>query len=668
MAGAGSGRRLSIAATPDVVVTIVTVVGCFALWSAHDAGYEEILWYPVALLVLLLGAILTWSTPWKAPGRWTTVALAAFAAYAGWAYLSIGWASDKGIALVGANRTLLYLILFAVLATRRWRGSDALMLAAVWALATIVVGCVTLARVADAAHPGSFFVSGRLVTPVDYANANAALFVLAAWPFLVGMQERRLPALVRGGSAALASVAAALAVLSQSKGAVIGVAATLVVVTAVTPNRARFLVSVLLVGAVLAVFHAPLLHLFTQLNGDGDNRHAARLAARAVVGSAVLALVLGLLVAIVDRTVAGRWPRATRVASIALVAAAAATAAATCVGVLVHYGGPSQALHRGWHSFTHPPSASSTSSHFTSTTGNHRYDLWRVTAHQFRRAPLTGAGIDNFGADYLRERRTNEQPLYPHSLEARLLGGTGLIGFVLFALFIGVVLWRVALVARSRGPHAPAALAALAMLVYWLAHGSVDWLWEFPGLSGPAFAAAGCVASFETPRLWQFTKAARRILVAGGSIAAVAAAAILGMSWIAARDIAVALSSWRSDLPAAYADLRQASSLNMLSDEPYVVAGTLAERHKDWRLAEQQFRRAVSRNSDNWYSHLELGVALANQGDSSAARQELRRAQALDPAESLITDSLAAVRAGQHVDARSLDREIIARTPAGAAR
>ena len=645
----------------------MTITGCFALWSAHDAGYEEILWYPVALLVLLLGAVLTLSTPARAPGRWAAVSLAAFAAYVGWAYASIAWAGDRGIALVGANRALLYLILFAVLATRRWRGIDALALAAAWGFATIVVGCVTLIRVVDAAHPASFFVSGRLVTPVDYANANAALFVLASWPFLVGMQERRLPALVRAGAAALATVAAALAVLSQSKGAAIGVAVTLIVVVALIPNRGRFLVSVLVVGGVVAAFHGPLLHLYTQLNAGGDQRHAARVAALSVVGSAVVAGVLGLVVATIDRVVADRRPRAMRIASAVLVAAAAASVAAACAGVVVHYGGPSQTLHRGWHAFTHP-SATSASSHFTSTTGNHRYDLWRVAAHQFRRAPLTGAGIDNFGADYLRERRTNEQPLYPHSLEAGLLGGTGLIGFILFAVFAGVLLWRVTSGARSRGPHAPAALAALAMLVYWLAHGSVDWLWEFPGLSGPTLALAACAASFEAPHAWQLPKAGRRVLLGGAGIAAIAAAAILGASWLAARDVAVALSNWRSDLPAAYADLRQASSLNKLSDEPYVVAGTLAERHNDWRLAQQQFERALGRNADNWYSHLELGVALANQGDAAGARRELEQAHTLDPGESLITDSLAAVRAGHRVDARSLDREIIARTPAGAAR
>lgn len=595
------------------------------------------------------------------------MSIAAFTAYTAWAYLSISWAGDRGIALVGANRTLLYLVIFAVVATRRWHGSDAFALAAAWGLATIAVGCVTLVRAGSGAHPASLFVSGRLATPVDYANANAALFVLAAWPFVVAMQDRRLPAVVRAAAAALATLAAEIAVLCQSKGAALGVAMTLVAVLLVTRHRGRLLLAVLLIGGVITAFHAPLLHLYTHLNAAGDHRHAARVAVLAVAVSVVVSGLLGLLVALTDRVVVNRWPRGVRIASATLVAAAALATVAVCAGVVIHYGGPSRAFHRGWHAFTHP-SETSASSHFTSTTGNHRYDVWRVAAHQFHRAPLTGAGIDNFGADYLRERRTNEQPLYPHSLEARLLGGTGLIGLGLFAVFVAALLWRVAATTRSRGPHAPVAVIGLAMLVYWLAHGSVDWLWEFPGLSGPTLAAAACVASFETPRPWRLTNVTRRTLVTGTSIAALAATAVLGASWLAARDVAVALSNWRADLPAAYADLRQASSFNVLSDEPYVVAGTLAERHKDWRLAEQQFRQALNRNSANWYSHLELGVALANQGDSAAARRELERAHDLDPAESLITDSLAAVRAGQRVDARSLDREIIARTPAGANR
>jgi O-antigen ligase len=603
----------------------------------------------------------------RAWGTWTTVAFAAFAAYVGWAFLSILWAEDRGIALVGANRALLYLILFAVVAARGWRGSDAFVLAAAWALATVTAGAVTLVRVADAVQPAAFFVSGRLSTPVDYANANAALFVLAAWPFVVAMQERRFPVPVRAVAAALATLSAELAFLGQSKGAAIGVAVTLVVMVAVATKRGRLIVSVGLIGVVIAAFHGPLLDLYHHMNDAGDDRHSARVAVWTMFGSAVVAGALGALVAVADRVATARRPRALRIASTALVTLTAATAAASCIAVVAHYGGPSQAAHRAWHAFRHP-SASDASSHFTSTTGNHRYDVWRVAAHQFKRAPLTGAGIDNFGADYIRERRTDEQPLYPHSLEARLLGGTGLIGFLLFAVFAAVLLWRVAAVARSRGPQAPAGLAAFAMLVYWLAHGSVDWLWEFPGLSGPVVAASACAAALAPARSWQLTKRYRRLLAAAAAIVAVAAAAILGASWLAARDIAVALSTWRADLPAAYADLQQASALNKLSDEPYVVAGTLAERRSDWSRAERQFELAIGRNDQNWYSHLELGVALANQGKSAAAVRELQRARALDPAESLIADSLVAARAGRHIDARSLDREIIARTPAGAAR
>ena len=29
------------------------------------------------------------------------------------------------------------------------------------------------------------------------------------------------------------------------------------------------------------------------------------------------------------------------------------------------------------------------------------------------------------------------------------------------------------------------------VFAYWVVHGSVDWLWEYPGLGGPAFALLG---------------------------------------------------------------------------------------------------------------------------------------------------------------------------------
>src|SRR5581483_8333704 len=83
-------------ATPDVAIAVVVAVGCFALWSANDAGYEEILWYPVALLFVLLGVVLAWSAPERPLGRSGAVAVGGLAAYTVWAFLSLLWARDSG--------------------------------------------------------------------------------------------------------------------------------------------------------------------------------------------------------------------------------------------------------------------------------------------------------------------------------------------------------------------------------------------------------------------------------------------------------------------------------------------------------------------------------------------------------------------------------------------
>jgi Flp pilus assembly protein TadD len=148
----------------------------------------------------------------------------------------------------------------------------------------------------------------------------------------------------------------------------------------------------------------------------------------------------------------------------------------------------------------------------------------------------------------------------------------------------------------------------------------------------------------------------------------VAAAVALAPAWIAARDVASALSVWHSQLGTAYADLRQASALNPVTDEPYVVAGTIAERRLDWPRARRQFELALGRTDENWYSHMELGLALAKLGNARAARGELERAHVLDPRESVVTEALAELSAHRPIDVRLLDREIIARTPPAAAR
>ena len=106
--------------------------------------------------------------------------------------------------------------------------------------------------------------------------------------------------------------------------------------------------------------------------------------------------------------------------------------------------------------------------------------------------PCSASGVDNFAVDFARERSTGEEPLYPHSLALRAFSQTGLIGGALFLGFVAAAL--AAALPRRKEPDSlstAVAAAALASGVYWLVHGSIDWLWEIPALGASALALLG---------------------------------------------------------------------------------------------------------------------------------------------------------------------------------
>ncbi len=116
--------------------------------------------------------------------------------------------------------------------------------------------------------------------------------------------------------------------------------------------------------------------------------------------------------------------------------------------------------------------------------GTVRYDFWRVALDAFAAHPITGLGQDNFLDYYIPRRRSDQEPSYVHSLELRLLTHTGVVGFVLFAVFLVAALAAALPGRRRAGLEAAVAGAALLPLVVWVVHGSLDWFWELPALSG----------------------------------------------------------------------------------------------------------------------------------------------------------------------------------------
>src|SRR5690348_12656812 len=116
----------SLRDAPATIPSLGAVV-LFIVWATDQAGYPLTHWEPgaiimLALLVLAVGLIGLRVATVPLSVR---IAGACLAGYTALSYLSILWASVAGDAWEGANRTLLYLIVFAIFASWRQRGATA---------------------------------------------------------------------------------------------------------------------------------------------------------------------------------------------------------------------------------------------------------------------------------------------------------------------------------------------------------------------------------------------------------------------------------------------------------------------------------------------------------------------------------------------------------------
>ena len=315
--------------------------------------------------------------------------------------------------------------------------------------------------------------------------------------------------------------------------------------------------------------------------------------------------------------------------------------------VLTH-GRPDRKIADYWNRSSSYQAVAPGSSRFAAV-GSNRPDFWRVSLRAFADHPLGGLGQDNWSAVYLRDRRSGEQPRWTHSVELRLLAHTGIVGFLLFAAFLVAALIA-ALGGRRRAGRDASAVAAVAVLplIVWLVHGSVDWFWEIPALSGPAFAFLGLggalmrqpAESADTAHATAPRTSRRTVALVGCGVAAVAAAAALALPYLAEREMAAATASWREDRAGAFARLDRAAGLDPLSSRPELLAGTIALELDDPGAAVARFTAAIGRDGGDWFAYFARGLAASGEGRAAAARGDYRRARSLDPREPLVIEAL----------------------------
>jgi tetratricopeptide (TPR) repeat protein len=281
-------------------------------------------------------------------------------------------------------------------------------------------------------------------------------------------------------------------------------------------------------------------------------------------------------------------------------------------------------------------------SHF-GTVGTERYDSWRVAWDAFLAHPLGGLGQDNFADYYDVHGRTGISVQWTHSLEMRLLGHTGLVGTLAFVVFLIGALIAAIRARRSRDRLAKAVAGiALMPLIVWFVHGSIDWFWEIPALTGPALMfLAGAGALLGAPRAEEVPRPVRRwTWRACGALAVVAAAIVLVFPYLSVREMSIGTDLRASDPNGALAAFHRAGDWNPLNADPGRFGGTYALQLGRWREARRFYAQAIDREPDGWLPWFGSGLAASELGHRRTARHDFRVALAHENSQPAIREAL----------------------------
>jgi len=301
----------------------------FAVWIAKDAGYAPATWYTGGLFLAALAVVALLAYGRVSVSRLALAAIILLGAFAAWSSLSIAWSSDRGIAWDGANRTLLYFVVYAMFVALPWRRESIPVLLVSLSLAALGIGLVDLAR--SIGNTSDFFIIGRFAAPAGYANAACAVFMFAFWPLAYIAARREPPAVVRGLLLAGGTALVELAVLTQSRGSLVAIPVAVVAYLLIVPRRLRAACALLVVALTTFLARNTLLDVFDPVRlGRSDADDAIRSALVAIAISAAAVFIVWTIVAVVD----GRLELSARALRLANTAGLVVVAVGLVVGVL----------------------------------------------------------------------------------------------------------------------------------------------------------------------------------------------------------------------------------------------------------------------------------------------------------------------------------------------
>lgn len=661
-------RRLVLAAPAALLLALAGV-----LVLSHG-GYSPTSWYPAGLFVLALAALLlvAGATPrWSRSFAW---ALAAYAAYVGWSYLSILWAEVPGLAWDGANRSLVYGLVLLLVGMRRWAPGE-MRVALALVLGLIAAVAVGVLVVGAGSSPEDLFLEGRLADPMGYANATPNLWLMGCLAGLWLAIDRAVPWPARGAAAGAAALLAQMSLLSQSRGAIVSFTLVSLLFVALAPRRWAALGAVATAVGVTLATSGPVLRVHDASASQEIGGLLAD-ATRAVAAGSAVVLSLWLALAAGDAALArrGRLSRNTRAADRAL----AGLGAAVVVAALVAMGNPATWIGDRWQDFKtsgYEEVDRPGQTRLTGSLGSQRYDVYRVALREFADAPILGVGVDSYGPGYLLEGRTNLNPRYAHSLAMALLAETGIVGALLFGAFVAFLLAALVRAARAPGARGPVVGGSAAAAMF-LAGSMFDWLWQFPALAFLGLGLLAAAANVAEPAavdvaepggagprrdgpLWSIGGVVRR---GAGGLLALAAALSLALPGIAERFTSAAYEAAPTDPRLTLRRLDRAAELNPLSVRPLLARAVVLRRLGEIDAARGALARAAEREPDNWFIPFESALLDARQRRFDDALANLRRAEMLNPRQVVIDLVARAARAGRDYGADRAERQLAEQT------
>src|SRR5919112_983437 len=362
-------------------LALVAVVLLASWMGSLDGGYFVRGWAPAALVLAALALIASLVGVLRGAGSWrANAALSLFAAYTVWTFASLLWSPNRGDAWLGAGQTLLYLLAFWVAAglvslgaTRRW-------VLAASALGPAVVAALTLFSLIPP-RIEELFLDGRLEGTIGYRNGEAAFLLVSFWAAIYVAGSRSVSPLLRGLILAGTVLSVDLAILTQSRGAMVAMVVSLPVFFLFSGQRVRGLFA--LVPVVLALlFTFPGLNEVYQALLNEEEAPAALMGVLPTVWLAAAAAGLyGVLWGLADR----RWEltsSATRlIGGVALAGALAGGIAVLIFGLAVaseRAGNPISWAEQRWEAFKNDDEGGQEQSRYLAATGSGRYTMWQV--------------------------------------------------------------------------------------------------------------------------------------------------------------------------------------------------------------------------------------------------------------------------------------------------